>query len=312
MATIVKSFEDYNIGEDMKKMLKAENIEYLGMQVFKKDSSNILRWFDQINNKGSKSFANYIEDRDDEQDIIDGKLKKAVELEELSDVPEINIKPKVAKVGNMTKLALRASFSKDFLQDDKNLITFKETMEKLASSILFVIKERAFYKMIQHAAAPKVPIEEQWIEGNDKIDEDLYHIIDNFEDPTRGAYSLTNLITSKRAMNAVQRYYRTVNGSFNKDNMFPDDNVKRSIQYITQLEKGLIGIDVTKNPCKLFYNVDPDYNTFNKTELKSFLNVIVDDSRMKGALPHLVTVDMFVEFGFGITRPQAIVYEPKV
>lgn len=312
MTTIV-NYDEYEIGEQMKKLLSAEKIEYLGIQKFNKDKSSILQWFNRINNNGNSQFANYIEDEDDEQSILSGELKTAVELGELSEVPEIEITPKALKVGNMTRLAISASFSEDFLKNDTNAETFNRTMEKMATSLLFVIKERAFYKIIKHAKAPTVDLNDgEWVVGNDYIDDDLDNMIHSFEDQKEGIFTLDQLVTSNRALNAMRKYYRNINGSFNKNNIFPDDGVVRKVTTIPQLEKGLIGIDLEDKPCALFYNVDSKYNTFNKTEEQSFINVIIDDKEMDGRHPHKLVVEMFVEFGFGILNPYALLYQPDV
>ena len=313
MVTIVQSNEEYEIGTEMKKLLSADKIEYLAIQTFNRDKSSILKWFNHINNKGKRQFANYIQDTDDEQDILKGELKKAVELDELSDVPEIEIKPKVVKVGNMTRLAISASFSEDFLKDDTNAETFNRTMEKLAASLLFVIKERAFYKMVTHAKAPTVElIDGEWVDGNDNIDDDLDNIIFAFENQDNWILTLNQLVSSRRAFKAMRKYYRTVNGSFNANDILPDDGVVRKIEAIPQLEHGLIGIDLNDKPCALFYNVDSRYNTYNKTKEQSFINVILDDTEMEGVHPHKYKVEMFVEFGFGILNPYGLLFQPDV
>ena len=110
---------------------------------------------------------------------------------------------------------------------------------------------------------------------------------------------------SKESLWGAEDYYDAV-----RVNGFDPNNVRgMTLQGIQELDSGLLGIDANLKPAMWYYNVHPEDNTWND-KFGSFINV--NRVEQNEEIPRGLKIQMYVEFGFAVLEPRAVLFQEGI
>lgn len=295
------------ITSDIDEFLKRENLELL---VFEKMNPKLsmLGLFEKKDNGGKDTFAYARDETTAEQMIVEGIMKEPVEILEASELPEVQITGISKNVGKMRRIGFQAVFTEEALKDNINYDKIQKTIETMAYSMARTINRHAYQILIQAASAPTITLGDgEWDDENEEIDNDIKKIQRAFEDQEGYEYSITDMFVSKNSYWAAQDWYdANRNGGFN-----PADVRGMNLHKIAELDSGLLGIDMNLKPAKWYYNV---YNEDNQLHdaYGTFIHINRVDELEGHKIPRKVTIQMYVEYGFAVLEPKAVVFEEGI
>ena len=295
------------ITEDIDELLRKENLELI---VFTKMNPELsmLGLFEKKNNEGKDTFAFARDETTAEKMILDGIMKEPVEILEASELPEVSITGINKNVGKMRRIGFQAVFTEEALKDNINYDKIQKTIEAMAYSMARTLNRHAYQILIQAAAAPTVTLGDgAWDDDNDEIDNDIKHIERAFADQEGYEYAITDMFVSKTAYWAAQDWYDA-----NRTKGFnPNDVRGMNLHRISELESGLLGLDMNLKPAKWYYNVYSEDNLLHD-DYGTFIHINRVDELEGHKLPRKVTIQMYVEYGFAVLEPKAVVFEEGI
>lgn len=298
------------IVEEIDEILQPENIEITTYEKMN-PTLNMLGMFDKKNNEGRDTFAFARDESNAEEQIVNGILHEPVEIMEASQLPQVKITGISKNVGKMRRIGFEAEFTEEALRNPIYADQISLTTEMMGYAMARTLNRHAYTVLVEAAGAPTVTLSEQtqtdggWKDGNDYIDDDIKHIIRAFEAQEGYEYKLTDMFTSKDDYWVVEDYYDAIN-----DNGFNPANVRgASLKGIEELESGLLGIDMNLKPAKWYYNIYPTDNLLHD-KYGSFLHINRVDKLDE--IPRSVKIQMYVEYGFAVLEPKAVVFQEGV
>jgi len=295
------------ITEDIDELLRKENLELI---VFTKMNPELsmLGLFEKKNNNGKDTFAFARDETTAEQMILDGIMKEPVEILEASELPEVKITGINKNVGKMRRIGFQAVFTEESLKDNINYDKIQKTIETMAYSIARTLNRHAYQILIQAAAAPTITLGDgAWDDDNEEIDNDVKKIQRAFADQEGYNYDLTDMYVSKNAYWAAEDWYEANrNKGFN-----PNDVRGMNLHRISELDSGLLGMDMRLKPAKWYYNVYSEDNLLHD-KYGSFIHINRVDELKGHKIPRKVTIQMYVEYGFAVLEPKAVVFEEGI
>jgi hypothetical protein len=295
------------ITEDIDELLRKENLELI---VFTKMNPELsmLGLFEKKNNNGKDTFAFARDETTAEQMILDGIMKEPVEILEASELPEVKITGINKNVGKMRRIGFQAVFTEESLKDNINYDKIQKTIETMAYSIARTLNRHAYQILIQAAAAPTITLGDgAWDDDNEEIDNDVKKIQRAFADQEGYNYDLTDMYVSKNAYWAAEDWYEANrNKGFN-----PNDVRGMNLHRISELDSGLLGMDMGLKPAKWYYNVYSEDNLLHD-KYGSFIHINRVDELKGHKIPRKVTIQMYVEYGFAVLEPKAVVFEEGI
>lgn len=297
------------ITKDIDELLQPENLELTVYEAMN-PTLNMLGLFDKKNNEGRKEFAFAKNETNAEKLILDGIMKEPVEIQEASQLPQVQISGISYNTGNMRRIGFEAEFTDEAISDDINYDKVALTTTMMGYSIARYLNRHAYQVLIQSAAAPTVELSEQtvtdggWKDGNDFIDDDIKHIQRAFEDQEGFEYTLTDMYVSKDSYNVAEDYYEAV-----KEKDFTGVVRGMDMHKIRELNSGLLGLDQGLKPAKWYYNVYPEDNKLNDA-YGSFIHINRVDKLDE--IPRSVKIQMYVEYGFAVLDPNAVFFQEGI
>lgn len=295
------------ITSDIDEFLKKENLELL---VFEKMNPKLsmLGLFEKKNNNGKDTFAYARDETTAEQMILDGIMKEPVEILEASELPEVSITGINKNVGKMRRIGFQAVFTEEALKDNINYDKIEKTIEAMAYAMARTLNRHAYQILIQAAAAPTITLGDgEWDDENDEIDNDVKKLQRAFEDQDGYEYSMTDMFVSKNSYWAAQDWYDA-----NRNNGFnPNDVRGMNLHKIAELDSGLLGLDMNLKPAKWYYNIHSEDNLLHDA-YGTFIHINRVDELQGHKIPRKVTIQMYVEYGFAVLEPKAVVFEEGI
>lgn len=294
------------IVEEIDEILQPENIE-LTTYTKMNPTLNMLGMFDKKNNKQKDTFAFARDESNAEEQILAGIMKEPVEIMEAAQLPQVKITGINRNVGKMRRIGFEAEFTEEALRNAVNEDKIQKTVEMMGYAMARTLNRHAYTVLVQAAGAPTITLGGgSWATpGNEYIDDDLKKIIRAFEDQEGYNYSITDVWTSKQSYWGAEDYYEAVN-----DNGFnPNSTRGVSLNKIGELESGLLGIDMNLKPAKWYYNIYPEDNQLYD-DFGSFIHINRVDKLQE--IPRSVKVQMYVEYGFAVLEPKAVVFQEGV
>lgn len=294
------------IVEEIDELLQPENIE-LTTYTKMNPTLNMLGMFDKKNNKQRDTFAFARNESNAEEQILAGIMKEPVEIMEAAQLPQVKITGINRNVGKMRRIGFEAEFTEEALRNPVNEDKVQKTVEMMGYAMARTLNRHAYTVLTQAAAAPTITLGGgSWAtEGNESIDDDIKKIIRAFEDQEGYNYSITDMWTSKQSYWGAEDYYDAVN-----DGGFDPNNVRGvTLNKIGELESGLLGIDMNLKPAKWYYNIYPEDNQLYD-DFGSFIHINRVDKLQE--IPRSVKVQMYVEYGFAVLEPKAVVFQEGV
>ena len=120
-------------------------------------------------------------------------------------------------------------------------------------------------------------------------------------------YAITDMFVSKNAYWAAQDWYDA-----NRTKGFnPNDVRGMNLHRISELESGLLGLDMNLKPAKWYYNVYSEDNLLHD-DYGTFIHINRVDELEGHKIPRKVTIQMYVEYGFAVLEPKAVVFEEGI
>ena len=295
------------ITEDIDEFLRKENLELI---VFEKmnPTLSMLGMFEKKNNEGKDTFAFARNETTAEKMILDGIMKEPVEILEASELPEVQITGINKNVGKMRRIGFQAVFTEEALKDNINFDKIQKTIEAMAYSIARTLNRHAYQILIQAAQAPTITLGDgEWDDDNDEIDNDVKHLQRAFADQEGYNYNMTDMFVSKNAFWAAQDWYDA-----NRNNGFNANDVRgMNLHKIQELDSGLLGLDMNLKPAKWYYNVYSEDNILHDN-YGTFIHINRVDELEGHKIPRKVTIQMYVEYGFAVLEPKAVVFEEGI
>lgn len=295
------------ITEEIDELLRKENLELI---VFTKMNPELsmLGMFEKKNNNGKDTFAFARDETTAEKMILDGIMKEPVEILEASELPEVKITGINKNVGKMRRIGFQAVFTEEATRDNINYDKIQKTIETMAYAMARTLNRHAYQILIQSAAAPTVVLgDNAWDDDNDEIDNDVKHMQRAFENQEGYDYSMTDMFVSKEAYWAAQDWYDA-----NRNNGFnPNDVRGMNLHKISELESGLLGLDMNLKPAKWYYNVYSEDNQLHD-DYGCFIHINRVDEMEGHKIPRKVTIQMYVEYGFAVLEPKAVLFEEGI
>ena len=295
------------ITEEIDELLRKENLE---LMVFTKMNPELsmLGMFEKKNNNGKDTFAFARDETTAEKMILDGIMKEPVEILEASELPEVKITGINKNVGKMRRIGFQAVFTEEATRDNINYDKIQKTIETMAYAMARTLNRHAYQILIQSAAAPTVVLGDgAWDDDNDEIDNDVKHMQRAFENQEGYDYSITDMFVSKESYWAAQDWYDA-----NRNNGFnPNDVRGMNLHKITELESGLLGLDMNLKPAKWYYNVYSEDNQLYD-DYGCFIHINRVDEMQGHKIPRKVTIQMYVEYGFAVLEPKAVLFEEGI
>lgn len=294
------------ITEKMDELLQPRNVE---MILFSKMNPNLgmLGMFDKQNLEGKKHFAFATDRTSAEDEILQGILHEPVEIQEASQLPQVQISGIQRESGNVTQIGFECEFTEEAVNDNSNYQNVQRTLSHMGYAIQRTLNRYAYAVLIDSAEAPTLDTTpESWsVDGNENIDDNVKSLQRLFSNQLGYDYNMTDMFVSKESLWGAEDYYDAT-----RVNGFDPNNVRgMSLKGIHELESGLLGLDQNLKPAMWYYNVHPEDNTWNDS-FGSFINVIRDDQgRSK---PRAVKLQMYVEFGFAVTEPRAVLFQEGI
>lgn len=294
------------ITEKMDKLLQPSTVEFI---LYSKMNPNLsmLGMFDKQDLHGAKHFAFATDRTTAEDDILNGILHEPVEIAEASQLPQINISGIQEESGHVTKLGFEMEFTEEAVADNKNYSNVQRTLSRAGYAIQRTMNRYAYEVLIANAQAPTLETTpESWAtEGNEEIDDDVKALQRAFNNQEGYDYNMTDMFVSKASLWGAEDFYDAT-----RINGFDPNNVRgMSLKGIKELESGLLGIDSNLAPAIWYYNVHPEDNTYNDA-FGSFINV--NRVEQSEEIPRGLKIQMYVEFGFAVLEPRAVLFQEGI
>lgn len=293
------------ITSDIDELLQPGNLE---LNVFEKmnPTLSMLGMFEKKNNEGRDTFAFARNETNAEKMILDGIMKEPVEILEATELPQVQITGINKNVGKMRRIGFEAMFTDEALRDNINYDKIQLTTEMMGYSIARYLNRHAYQILIQSAQAPTITLGDgAWDDDNDKIDDDVKHLQRAFKAQEGYDYSLTDMFVSHDASWAAEDYYDAV-----RDGGFDPNNVRgMHLTGIEELDSGLLGLDMNLKPAKWYYNTYSEDNIFNE-KYGTFIHINRVDRLDE--IPRYVKIQMYVEYGFAVLEPKAVLFQEGV
>lgn len=294
------------ITEKMDKLLQPSSVEFI-LYTKMNPHLNMLGMFKKQDLRGDKHFAFATDRTSAEDDILNGILHEPVEMEEASQLPQIEISGIQEESGHTTKLGFEMQFSEEAVKDNKNYSNVQRTLERAGYVMQRTLNRYAYQVLLSNAEAPTLDdTPESWAtEGNEEIDNNVKGLQRLFNNQEGYDYNLTNMYVSKESLWGAEDYYDAT-----RINGFDPNNVRgMSLTGIQELESGLLGIDSNLAPAMWYYNVHPEDNTWNDA-FGSFINV--NRVEQNEEIPRGLKIQMYVEFGFAVLEPRAVLFQEGI
>lgn len=294
------------ITEKMDKLLQPSTVEFI---LYSKMNPNLsmLGMFEKQDLHGDKHFAFATDRTTAEDDILNGILHEPVEIAEASQLPQINISGIQEESGHVTKLGFEMEFTEEAVADNKNYSNVQRTLSRAGYAIQRTMNRYAYEVLIANAQAPTLDsTPDSWAtEGNESIDDDVKALQRAFNNQEGYDYNLSDMFVSKNSLWGAEDYYDAT-----RINGFDPNNVRgMSLKGIKELESGLLGIDANLAPAIWYYNVHPEDNTYNDA-FGSFINVNRVENNEE--IPRGLKIQMYVEFGFAVLEPRAVLFQEGI
>ena len=292
------------ITESIDELLTPANIE---LEVYDKlePTLSMLGMFEKKNNEGRDSFAFATNESNAETQILNGILHEPVEIQEASQLPQVKITGINKNVGKMHRIGFEAEFTDEAVKDNVNYDKIEKTLQYMGYAMSRTLNRHAYQVLIQSASAPTISLGAgEWNSNNDKIDEDLKKLQRAFKAQEGYDYNITNAFVSQDALWAAEDYYDAV-----RANGFSPQIRETNLAGIKELESGLLGIDMNLAPAKWYYNIYPEDNLLHAAT-GSFIHVNRVDKLEE--IPRSVKIQMYVEYGFAVLEPKAVVFQEGI
>ena len=293
------------ITEKMDKLLQPSSVEFI-LYTKMNPHLNMLGMFNKQDLHGDKHFAFATDRTSAEDDILNGILHEPVEMEEASQLPQINISGIQEESGNTTKLGFEMEFTEEAVADNKNYSNVQRTLSRAGYVMQRTLNRYAYQVLVANAEAPTLEdTPTSWATSNDEVDNDVKALQRAFNNQEGYDYNMTNMYVSKESLWGAEDYYDAT-----RINGFDPNNVRgMSLEGIHELESGLLGIDSNLAPAMWYYNVHPEDNTYNDS-FGSFINV--NRVEQNDEIPRGLKIQMYVEFGFAVLEPRAVLFQEGI
>ena len=293
------------ITEKMDKLLQPSSVEFI-LYTKMNPHLNMLGMFKKQDLHGDKHFAFATDRTSAEDDILSGILHEPVEIEEASQLPQVNVSGIQEESGNTVKLGFEMEFTEDAVADNKNYSNVQRTLSRAGYAIQRTLNRYAYQVLVANAEAPTLEdTPTSWASDNDNVDEDIKALKRAFNNQDGYDYNLTNMYVSKESLWGAEDYYDAT-----RINGFDPNNVRgMSLTGVNELESGLLGIDANLSPAMWYYNVHPEDNTYNDA-FGSFINV--NRVEQNEEIPRGLKIQMYVEFGFAVLEPRAVLFQEDI
>lgn len=292
------------ITEQMDALLQPSNVEGILFSAMN-PKLGMLGMFEKQNLKGKKHFAFYTDRTTAEEEILKGILHEPAEIEEASQLPQIQVTGINKESGNTVELGFEMQFTEEAVNDDSNIKYVERTIAHAGYSMQRTLNRYAYQVLMDSADAPTISLHDGAWTTSEHIDEDVKELQRKFHAQEGYDYTLTDMYVSNEALWGAEDYYDAI-----RVNGFDPNNVRNStLNGINELESGLIGLDKNISPAMWYYNVHPNHNTWND-EFGSIINVNRYDQ--VDEKPFYTKIQMWVEFGFAVTEPRAVLYQEGI
>ena len=293
------------ITEKMDKLLQPSSVEFI-LYTKMNPHLNMLGMFKKQDLHGDKHFAFATDRTSAEDDILSGILHEPVEIEEASQLPQVNVSGIQEESGNTVKLGFEMEFTEEAVADNKNYSNVQRTLSRAGYAIQRTLNRYAYQVLVANAEAPTLDdTPTSWASDNDNVDEDIKALKRAFNNQDGYDYNLTNMYVSKESLWGAEDYYDAT-----RINGFDPNNVRgMSLTGVNELESGLLGIDANLSPAMWYYNVHPEDNTYNDA-FGSFINV--NRVEQNEEIPRGLKIQMYVEFGFAVLEPRAVLFQEDI
>ena len=293
------------ITEKMDKLLQPNSVEFI-LYTKMNPHLNMLGMFKKQDLHGDKHFAFATDRTSAEDDILSGILHEPVEIEEASQLPQINVSGIQEESGNTVKLGFEMEFTEEAVADNKNYSNVQRTLSRAGYAIQRTLNRYAYQVLVANAEAPTLDdTPTSWAEDNEAVDDDIKALKRAFNNQDGYDYNLTNMYVSKESLWGAEDYYDAT-----RINGFDPNNVRgMSLAGVNELESGLLGIDANLSPAMWYYNVHPEDNTYNDA-FGSFINV--NRVEQNEEIPRGLKIQMYVEFGFAVLEPRAVLFQESI
>ena len=293
------------ITEKMDKLLQPSSVEFI-LYTKMNPHLNMLGMFKKQDLHGDKHFAFATDRTSAEDDILNGILHEPVEMEEASQLPQINISGIQEESGNTTKLGFEMEFTEEAVADNKNYSNVQRTLSRAGYVMQRTLNRYAYQVLVANAEAPTLEdTPTSWASNNEEVDNDVKALQRAFNNQEGYDYNMTNMYVSKESLWGAEDYYDAT-----RINGIDPNNVRgMSLEGIHELESGLLGIDSNLAPAMWYYNVHPEDNTYNDS-FGSFINV--NRVEQNDEIPRGLKIQMYVEFGFAVLEPRAVLFQEGI
>lgn len=290
----------------MDKLLSPSSVEFI---LFSKMNPQLsmLGMFNKQDLHGDKHFAFATDRTSAEDDILNGILHEPVEIEEASQLPQIEISGIQEESGSTTKLGFEMQFTEEAVNDNKNYSNVQRTLERAGYTLQRTLNRYAYQVLISNAGAPTLDdTPDSWAtDDNEEIDNNVKELQRKFADQDGYNYSMTDMYVSNPSLWGAEDYYDAT-----RINGFDPHNVRgMNLTGIKELESGLLGLDANLKPAMWYYNVHPEDNTWND-QFGSFINV--NRVEQNEEIPRGLKIQMYVEFGFAVLEPRAVLFQEGI
>ena len=293
------------ITTDIDELLQPHNLE---LTVYSKmnPTLSMLGMFDKKNNEGKDSFAFARNETTAEQMILDGIMKEPVEILEASELPQVQIKGINKNVGKMRRIGFEAEFTEEAIRDNINYDKIQLTTEMMGYAMARTLNRHAYQILIQSAQAPTITLGDgEWDDDNEEIDNDVKKLQRAFESQDGYEYDLTDMFVCQDSYWGAEDWYEA-----NRNEGFNPNNVRgMNLHKIKELESGLLGLDMNLKPAKWYYNIYSEDNLLHDT-YGSFIHINRVDKLEE--IPRSVKIQMYVEYGFAVLEPKAVLFQEGI
>jgi hypothetical protein len=197
-------------------------------------------------------------------------------------------------------------FTEEAVSDNKNYSNVQRTLSRAGYAMQRTLNRYAYQVLVANAEAPTLDsTPTSWATSNDDVDEDIKTLKRKFNNQEGYDYNLTNMYVSKESLWGAEDYYDAT-----RINGFDPNNVRgMSLEGVNELESGLLGLDSNLAPAVWYYNVHPEDNTYNDS-FGSFINV--NRVEQNDEIPRGLKIQMYVEFGFAVLEPKAVLFQESI
>lgn len=294
------------ITEKMDKLLQPSTVEFILYNKMN-PTLNMLGMFDKQDLHGDTHFAFATDRTTAEDEILNGILHEPVEIAEASQLPQINISGIQEESGHTTKLGFEMEFSEEAVKDNKNYSNVQRTLSHAGYAIQRTMNRYAYEVLIANADAPVLSsTPDSWSDpNNEEIDNNVKALQRAFANQEGYNYNMTDMFVSPESLWGAEDYYDAT-----RINGFDPNNVRgMTLKGIKELESGLLGLDSNLAPAMWYYNVHPEDNTWND-QFGSFINV--NRVEQNDEIPRGLKIQMYVEFGFAVLEPRAVLFQEGI